>query len=452
LQQAVLTTSTGSTVTTTYQWDANGHLIQKAAPSQLTQYSWRSDNRLVQVQQGGDASHLQTVATYSYDDLGNRVQRTTFVSDPSNPGSGTLVPQVTDYLVDDNFPYAETLEEIQTTNAGQTSRTLYTWGNDLISANLNNSLAMNTVQTYYEPDGLGSILSTSNPQGQVTASYRYGAFGQAYGVAAGDPNPYRFTGQYFDSAAGLQYNRARWYDPDTALFLSMDPDPGLIEQPKTLPRFLYAAADPVNNSDPSGAVTLGEVMTAAESAADMASEAITTFQSVFGDPNDDGPENGPPTFFDNLMAYLVRVVANSLGQNSGGRIGPATLLAGGTRSPERHHVIPKYVCGADDQTLSLLPYVVHRKLHDELYVFPAGIDLFGYSLKYLIFRRVTRPLPTPTQWMGRKRIGRAAIAAGLGQFYYKMDYFDDGIPPIWLNYVKETPRFIWNHYNSRCEL
>jgi RHS repeat-associated protein len=452
LQQAIATSATASTVTTTYQWDQNGRVIRKASGSQVSLFTWRSDDKLVQVKQGATDATAQVIATYSYDDFGNRIQRVTQVPDPANPNSGTQVPQVTNYLVDDSFPYAETLEEEQNTNT-QINRTLYTWGNDLISANLNSSLVGTPAQTYYEPDGLGSIITTSNANGQITANYRYDAFGKTYGVAAGDINPYRFTGQYFDAVTGIQYNRARWYDPDTALFLSMDPDQGAVAQPKSLPRYLYAEADPVNKVDPSGAVTLGEVMTAAEDAADMASEAIYTFQSVLGNPDDDGPENGPPTFFDNLMAYMIRVVGESLGDDDSSHYSEATLLlasAGGRG--ERHHTIPKYVCGHQSQDLSKIPVLMHRKLHRELYAFPVLIDSAGYAMKLLIFRRVTRPFPTPTQVLGRKKIGRAAISAGLLAFYGKFEYLEKGFPPIGIVFGLESPRFIAYHYNPVCEL
>jgi hypothetical protein len=41
--------------------------------------------------------------------------------------------------------------------------------------------------------------------------------------------------------------RARWYDPGTGQFLSVDPDLAETDQP-----YAYASDDPVNNSDPSG--------------------------------------------------------------------------------------------------------------------------------------------------------------------------------------------------------
>jgi len=49
-----------------------------------------------------------------------------------------------------------------------------------------------------------------------------------------------------------KYHRARWMDPRVGRFSATDPHPGSIEEPLTLHRYVYAGADPVNNTDPSG--------------------------------------------------------------------------------------------------------------------------------------------------------------------------------------------------------
>ncbi len=61
--------------------------------------------------------------------------------------------------------------------------------------------------------------------------------------------------------AGLQYLRARWYDPRHARFTRLDPFLGDPADPRTLHKYAYTAgqADPVNFVDPSGEFALGEV-------------------------------------------------------------------------------------------------------------------------------------------------------------------------------------------------
>ncbi|HSQ21436.1 MAG TPA: RHS repeat-associated core domain-containing protein, partial [Coriobacteriia bacterium] len=48
---------------------------------------------------------------------------------------------------------------------------------------------------------------------------------------------------------------ARYCDPGTARFLSPDPAPPAAGDPLSLNRYTYCAGDPVNSSDPTGAVT-----------------------------------------------------------------------------------------------------------------------------------------------------------------------------------------------------
>jgi RHS repeat-associated protein len=69
------------------------------------------------------------------------------------------------------------------------------------------------------------------------------------GVQAG-ANHFLYCGQYRDSASGLYYLRARWYDPATGQFTSVDPLVALTGQP-----YSYAGNNPVNESDPSGTCT-----------------------------------------------------------------------------------------------------------------------------------------------------------------------------------------------------
>ncbi|MFL6054268.1 MAG: RHS repeat-associated core domain-containing protein, partial [Actinoallomurus sp.] len=59
--------------------------------------------------------------------------------------------------------------------------------------------------------------------------------------------PFGYAGQYTDAETGLQYLRARYYDPATAQFLTRDPLQDVSGQP-----YGYAAEAPLNYVDPSG--------------------------------------------------------------------------------------------------------------------------------------------------------------------------------------------------------
>ncbi|GIG55008.1 RHS repeat-associated core domain-containing protein [Demequina activiva] len=67
-----------------------------------------------------------------------------------------------------------------------------------------------------------------------------------------------WNGEYADPDTGMVWLRARWYDPASARFITADPWHGDPSVPASLNRYLYANADPVNNTDPTGLSTMIE--------------------------------------------------------------------------------------------------------------------------------------------------------------------------------------------------
>ena len=83
--------------------------------------------------------------------------------------------------------------------------------------------------------------------------------GQMSNSIPSSPSPFLYAGQLYDRASGLYYLRARWYDPKTAQFLSVDP---LVS--KTLQPYEYAGDDPVNGGDPTGMCNCAVLASAAQ--------------------------------------------------------------------------------------------------------------------------------------------------------------------------------------------
>jgi RHS repeat-associated protein len=96
-------------------------------------------------------------------------------------------------------------------------------------------------------DGEGSVRQLTSSAGTPTDTYEYDAFGNELNHTGTTPNNYLYRGEQFDSDLGLYYLRARYYNPLTGRFLSVDPEAGEGQR-----RCEYAAADPVNGVDPSG--------------------------------------------------------------------------------------------------------------------------------------------------------------------------------------------------------
>ncbi|MFY9259850.1 MAG: RHS repeat-associated core domain-containing protein [Gallionella sp.] len=231
-------TKTSGTIsaTTSYIWDANGNLTQKVEPTQTTLYTWDSNNRLIEVKRGGIAATASSVATYQYDANGNRVSKTT--------ADGKTVA----YLVDSNLPYAQVAQE-KTTVGTVSDTTTYLYGIERIQ------MTRAGQGTYYHNDGLGSTRALTDAAGNVTDAYDYAAYGGLENHSGASANPYLYTGEYFDDAAGLQYNRARWYDANVGRFIAQDQFKGKSEDPLSLNKYIYANVDPIDNRDPSGMMT-----------------------------------------------------------------------------------------------------------------------------------------------------------------------------------------------------
>jgi RHS repeat-associated protein len=66
------------------------------------------------------------------------------------------------------------------------------------------------------------------------------------------PNNYLYCGQQWDGDLGLYYNRARYLNPNTGRFWTMDTFAGNSEDPLSLHKYLYCQGNSVNGIDPSG--------------------------------------------------------------------------------------------------------------------------------------------------------------------------------------------------------
>jgi RHS repeat-associated protein len=107
---------------------------------------------------------------------------------------------------------------------------------------------VNAGATYrFHHDQLGSTRLMTDSTGTSQATYTYDPYGGVVSSTGSITNPFRFGGQYQDAESGFYYLRARYYDPATAQFESLDP---LVIQ--TGQAYSYAAGAPLNRTDPTG--------------------------------------------------------------------------------------------------------------------------------------------------------------------------------------------------------
>jgi RHS repeat-associated protein len=215
-----------------YGWDLDGNLLSTTGAGGAV-YSWDYEKRLTRVVLESGA-----VIEHGYDMEGNRVwTRTT----PAGGGSS----QTTEYLVDASEPLSQVVVE-QT----PTSSSLYVRGKGLLSMERQTQAGKQV--RFYGSDGLGSIRVLMDETGDVTDRYAFQAFGELAAHQGSDPQAYLFAGEPLDQNVGWYYQRARWMDPETGRFTSMDPWRGSPWKPLSLHRYLYADARPVDATDPSG--------------------------------------------------------------------------------------------------------------------------------------------------------------------------------------------------------
>lgn len=242
-----------------YTYDAVGNRLTRdstvaAVPSSTTTYNAndRSQNETYDL----NGNTLSTAgATYAYD-FENRLVSTNGGAQYRYDGDGHLVSKIvggvtTDYLVDTNnhTTHAQVVEEIV---GGNVTRQ-YTYGHDLISQRqfVNGQWQV----SFYGYDGQSSVRYLTDSTGNVSDTYTFDAFGNLIARTGTTPNDYLYVGERFDANLGFYYLRARYMNPQSGRFHTMDSFEGVIQDPLSLHKYLYANADPVNKLDPTGHYT-----------------------------------------------------------------------------------------------------------------------------------------------------------------------------------------------------
>jgi RHS repeat-associated protein len=101
--------------------------------------------------------------------------------------------------------------------------------------------------TYLLTDAQNSVRLLTDSKGKVAGSYSYSPYGHVDHRTGKTTTALQFDSQYTDQACGCQYLRNRFYDLDTAEFLTPDPDLNETGTP-----YGFAAGDPLDRADPTG--------------------------------------------------------------------------------------------------------------------------------------------------------------------------------------------------------
>jgi RHS repeat-associated protein len=103
--------------------------------------------------------------------------------------------------------------------------------------------------TYVLPDALGSVRQETDATGAVTALREWSPYGEELG---GAQTGLGYTGEWLDTGVGLQYLRARWYQPQVGRLTQADSWEGDLIYPQSLNRWAYVEGNPIKFTDPLG--------------------------------------------------------------------------------------------------------------------------------------------------------------------------------------------------------
>ena len=106
--------------------------------------------------------------------------------------------------------------------------------------------------TYLHKDHLGSPLAGTDDQGNVLWTERYTPFGEKWLNNSANDDLGSYTGHIDDSATGLTYMQARYYDSTIGRFLSIDPVGFRASKPELFNRYSYVSNNPHKYIDPFG--------------------------------------------------------------------------------------------------------------------------------------------------------------------------------------------------------
>ena len=202
--------------------------------------------------------------TYVYDDAGNLTSKTTSGDYGARSESyvydafGKLIKYLENGEEKASYKYNGNGQRVEKTVNG--AKTKYYWD----GANIKNEGTASAVNAtnYFGANGVfarksGSVTNVLYKNGHgdtvlltsgntVVRDYEYDAYGAEKNALPSDDNPFRYSGEYFDSETGLVYLRNRMCDPETGRFTTEDPAKSGVNW------YVYCEGNPITKIDPWG--------------------------------------------------------------------------------------------------------------------------------------------------------------------------------------------------------
>ncbi|WP_028594343.1 RHS repeat-associated core domain-containing protein [Paenibacillus assamensis] len=254
-----------------YGYDLVGNITQRNENSYVTNFSYTPLN---QIQTSSEFNE-----TYSYDERHNRQtldstrelplkskqfeydkkNRLTKVTGDHTPvtysytGEGLLYERVENNVKNRYYYDANKLLLAEAVvGADGRAKIKYVYLYDLNGKLIGRQDAATSQLQYYQLNGHGDVVAIVDEAGKKLNEYRYDIWGLPLEEKETVPNILKYSGEYWDKTTGLQYLRARWYDPSMGRFISEDTYEGELTSPTSLNLYTYVENNPLIYVDPSG--------------------------------------------------------------------------------------------------------------------------------------------------------------------------------------------------------
>ncbi|MCP1307952.1 RHS repeat domain-containing protein [Paenibacillus tyrfis] len=255
-----------------YTYDNNGNQTSKNENGQGNTFSYDKLDRIEKSSQFNEA--------YTYDTRGNRQTMQSSKSiDMSGAGyryddRNRLAQVTTDDGKNVSYRYNGDGMLYERTENGQTTRYYYDGANMIAEGTVSNGTVTmkaryirggsglvarqdaSGTKTFYLHNGHGDVVGLADGNGNVINRYTYDIWGNPLSTSEQVPQPFRYSGEFWDSSTNLQYLRARWYDPSVGRFINEDTYEGDIANPLSLNLYTYVLNNPLKYVDPTGHVEM----------------------------------------------------------------------------------------------------------------------------------------------------------------------------------------------------
>jgi RHS repeat-associated protein len=246
--------------TYSYTYDEEGNRTQRthSTTGDVTEYEWDYRNRLTKVTEKNSSGTTTQVVEYIYDVFDRRIGKEVDTTSPFDMADAAIERYVYDDIhnslasLDGGNVVLDFVDDDASDSTPIALSKRYLHGDvvDQVLAQEDVSKTLSDTQRVLWPlvDNLGTVRDLAKQDGTIAVHYTYDAYGN---VTSGDTSKtrYLFTAREFDTDIDLQYNRARWYDPEVGRWISKDPigfAAGDVNQ------YRYVGNGPTNATDPSG--------------------------------------------------------------------------------------------------------------------------------------------------------------------------------------------------------